>query len=221
MRLTLKRLADGSILTALIGLGLAPLIPVFTLAAVVVPAAGGLLAGVIVATICSWRRFQPLLTLALCAGVYLLAGPAMAVPELASGSVLPTLRAEQWLVTGVTSVWQRLLTVPTPVGLGGGVGLAPFLLAYVGTVAGASAAIRLGAKWAPAAALAPLAVTAASVVLGSRETVAAIPLGLVSGVGAMTWAAWRAKTLMPRRVLALVTAVAVAVGAGFAAGQLS
>jgi hypothetical protein len=221
MNLTLKRLADGAAVTCLVGLGLAPLIPVFTLPAVVVPALGGLVLGVLVATLCSWRRFQPLLTLATMAGAYLIFGPAMAVPEFATGGLLPSLRAEQWLVTGFTSVWQRLLTVGTPVGLGGGFGLAPFLMAYVGSAVGASLAVRLSFKWAPTAALAPVLVTAGSVVLGARETVAAIPLGLVAGVGAMAWAAWRAKTLQPRRVVALVATLAVAVGVGFAGGQMS
>ncbi|MDR3360414.1 MAG: hypothetical protein LBO20_07185, partial [Bifidobacteriaceae bacterium] len=204
MRLTLKRLADGAVITVLVGLGLAPLIPVFTLPAVIVPAAGGLLAAAVVVSLCSWRRFQPLLTMAVFLAVYLLAGPGLAVPELAADSVWPTLRAEQWLVTGATTVWQRLLTVATPVGLGGGFGLAPFLLAYVGAGVGASLAVRLGQKWAPTAALAPFAVTAVSLVLGSRQTVAAVPLGLTAGVGALAWAAWRAKTLQPRRLTALV-----------------
>jgi hypothetical protein len=55
MNLTLKRLADGAAIAGLVGLGLAPLIPVFNLAAVLVPAAGGLVAGAIVATVCAWR----------------------------------------------------------------------------------------------------------------------------------------------------------------------
>ncbi|MDR1118689.1 MAG: transglutaminase-like domain-containing protein [Bifidobacteriaceae bacterium] len=219
MILTLKRLADGVIVTALVALGLAPLIPVFTLPAIVVPALGGLLLGALVASFASWRRLTPLLTLATAAGAYLVFAPAMAVPEYAAAGLFPSLRAEQWLVTGATTVWRRLLTVDTPVGLGGGFGLAPFLLAYVGAVAAASLAVRLGRRWAPAAALAPMTVTALSVVLGTSQTVAVLPLGLVGGLGALAWAAWRAKTLQPRRVLALVVTVAVAVGVGFAGGE--
>ncbi|MDR2253253.1 MAG: transglutaminase-like domain-containing protein [Bifidobacteriaceae bacterium] len=219
MRLTLKRLADGAIIAALVLIALAPLVPVFTPPAVIVPAVGGAVAGVTVAAICSWRRLQPLPTMAVFAVVYLLVGPAMAVPEMARGTLWPTAQAERWLVTGVTSVWRRLLTVQTPIGQGGGFGLAPFLLAYVGAAVGVSLAIRLGSKWAPVAALAPLTVTAVCVVFGSRETFAAAPLGVAGGVVAVVWAAWRAKTLQPRRWLALVVVTALAVGGGVAGGR--
>jgi hypothetical protein len=99
---------------------MAPLVPVFTLSAVAVPALGGVLLGTVVATVCAWRRFQPLLTVALFLAAYLLFGPAMAVPEYAAGTLWPSPRAEEWLVTGFTAVWQRLLTVELPVGMGGG-----------------------------------------------------------------------------------------------------
>jgi transglutaminase-like putative cysteine protease len=91
-------------------------------------------------------------------------------------------------------------------------------LAYVGTVVAVSLAVRLDFKRAPLAALAPLAVTAASVVLGARQTVLAVPLGLVAGLGAVLWAAWRSKTLQPGRMVALVVTFALAVGVGFGAG---
>ncbi|MDR2379668.1 MAG: hypothetical protein LBE08_00575 [Bifidobacteriaceae bacterium] len=206
-------------IVALSGLACAPLIPVFGGAALVRPVVGGLVVGGIVAGVAAWRRLQPLLTAALATATYLLVGPALAVPEYAHWGLVPSLRAEQWLVTGLTTVWRRLLTVPVPVGTGGGFGLAPFLLVYIGAVVGVSAALRLKSRQAPAAALVPLGLVIASVVLGTDRAVAAIPLGLVSGLGALVWAAWRARTLRLARWVALMTASAIALGAGAVAGE--
>ncbi|MDR1393939.1 MAG: transglutaminase-like domain-containing protein [Bifidobacteriaceae bacterium] len=218
MRLTLKRLADAVCLVLLVGLALAPLVPVFTWAALIVPTFGGLLLGGLVATLAAWRRWQPLLSLAAAAAAYLLLAPAMAVPEMARFTVLPTGRSELWLVTGLTTVWSRLLTVETPIGLGGGFGLAPFLLAYVGATVGVSLAVRLDYRRAPLAGLVPLAVSVVALVLGTAQSVAALPLGLVVGIGACLWVAWRSKTLQPRRTVALVVTVALAAGAGWVGG---
>ncbi|MDR0366041.1 MAG: hypothetical protein LBH68_04330 [Bifidobacteriaceae bacterium] len=221
MTLTLKRLADAAWITLLVTLALAPMIPVFTLPAIIVPGLGGVVLGAVVAAFAAWRRFQPLLTMALMLAAYLLFGPAMAVPEYASHRVIPTLRAEEWLVVGSTGVWRRLLTVEVPIGPGGGFGLAPFLLAYVGTAVGASLAVRLSFKRAGFAALAPLMVATVSVVLGARESVLALPLGLLTGVGAVTWVAWRSKTLQPRRMVALVVTGSLACGAGLGGAVLA
>ncbi|MDR2347222.1 MAG: transglutaminase-like domain-containing protein, partial [Bifidobacteriaceae bacterium] len=217
----LRRLTAGAAPAALVAIGLAPLIPVFTLPVGIVPVLGGVTLGAAVAAWCAWRRWPLLLSLAALAGAYLALGPALAVPELAGAGLWPTWRAEQWLVGGLTAVWRRLLTVDTPVGPGGGFGLAPFALAYFGSATGLSLAVRLGRRRAPAAALAPLVVTAAAVLLGTRQSVLAVPLGLAAGLGALVWAAWLGRTAQPRRLLALALTLALAAGSGLACGHLA
>ncbi|MDR1188118.1 MAG: DUF3488 and transglutaminase-like domain-containing protein [Bifidobacteriaceae bacterium] len=218
--LTLKRLADAAVITTLVGLALAPLVPVFTLAAVLVPATGGLALGAAVAGACAWRELPWLKTVAVALGAYLVLGPALATPDLAAGRLWPTWEAEHWLAAGATAIWQRLATVPVPVGRGGGFGLAPFLLAYAGTAAGVSLAIRPPRRRAPWAALAPLPVLAASLVLGTRDTVLALPLGLVIGLGSLAWAAGRSGTLQTRRLVAAGLTVAVGSVGGIGAAAL-
>jgi transglutaminase-like putative cysteine protease len=221
VKLTFKRLADGGIVTVLVGLALAPMIPVFGLPGILIPGLGGLLLGASVAALCAWRRLQPLLTMAVMAAGYLLFGPAIALPEMASQRVLPSLEAEQWLLTGLTGVWRRLLTVELPVGGGGGFGLAPFLLAYIGTTVGASLAIRLPYRSAALGALAPIGVTVVAVIMGARESVAAVVLGLAVGLGGAVWAAWRSKTLQLRRAVAVTVTLAIAAAAGLGGGLVS
>jgi transglutaminase-like putative cysteine protease len=216
---------DGGIVAALVGLALAPLGPVFvgvgcSWAPFLRPAGGGLILGAAGAALGAWRRWQPLETVAVLTGAYLVLGPALAAPELAFGGLLPTWPAERWLVTGATAVWQRLLTAPAPVGWGGGFGLAPFVLAYVGAAAAVSVALRAKCGRGAWAALAPLATAAAAVALGTAKPVAAVPFGLVTGLGSVAWAASKRQTLALRRPLAMALTVAVAVAGGIGAGAL-
>ncbi|MDR2378407.1 MAG: hypothetical protein LBD70_03130, partial [Bifidobacteriaceae bacterium] len=59
-----RRLADGAVVTALVGLALAPAAALFSPAALVRPALGGLAAGAAVAAVAAWRRWPPLFALA-------------------------------------------------------------------------------------------------------------------------------------------------------------
>jgi transglutaminase-like putative cysteine protease len=206
-------------MVALVALALGPLAPVFGPAALVRPALGGLALGAGVAALGAWRRWPARSVLAALAAAYLAAGPALAAPELAAGRWWPTWAAEVWLASGFTAVWRRLLSLELPLGPGGGFGLAPFLLAYLGAAAGVSLALRGNPARAGAAALVPLVVAGAAVVLGTRQTGLAAPLGLAGGAAGLVWAAWRAGRLQPRRVVALALTLALAGGAGLAAGR--
>ncbi|MDR1441441.1 MAG: DUF3488 and transglutaminase-like domain-containing protein [Bifidobacteriaceae bacterium] len=208
------RLTHAAAIAALVAVALAPLAPVFTWPGLIRAVLGGLCLGGAVAVLAARRGLAPLPTLAVAVCAYLVVGPALAVPELAAWRLLPTLASEQWLASGLITVWRRLLTVPVPVLPGGGFGLAPFVLAYTGTGVGASLAIRLPHRRAAWAALVPLAVSVVAIILGTRQVVLAVPAGVAMGLGLLAWVSVRSRAFQPRRLVALAVIVAVGAGAG-------
>jgi transglutaminase-like putative cysteine protease len=216
-----RGLAGAAVVLALDAAALAPLIPVFGPRALAAPALGGLGAGAGVAIWCAVRGWARLPTVGAAVGVYLLAGPGLAVPELAAWGVAPSWAGARWSVEGLVAVWSLLMTAPTPVGAGGGLGLAPFALAYLAAAAGVSLAARLPRRRAPAALLAPGAVLVVALILGAKDSAAAGPLGVVGALLALAWAAWCARSLQPRRLAGLAAVVALAAVGGLAAAEVA
>jgi hypothetical protein len=213
-----RRIVDLLVIALLMAAAVVPLQPVFGGQAVVVPVLTAIVAGLLVAAVTSWRRAHVLIMLAAAVVVYLVTAPAVVVPSMTTQHVVPTDKALTWLGSGLFTVWQRVLTIATPIGPDGGFLLAAYLVAFVGTVVAAGLALRDSARLAAWALLPPAACLLVAIVLGTKTTVLPVVLGIVCAAVALTWLAWRRGTLAGRRLPALVAVIAVMAAAGWAGG---
>ncbi|WP_019136831.1 transglutaminaseTgpA domain-containing protein [Cellulomonas massiliensis] len=215
-----RALVDVLCLVGTLALALVPLLEVYG-GLVALPAiAGGLLLGTAAGVVGAWRRWTALGTVAVLVVAFLLAGGALAAPTTTVAGVVPTLETLETLATGTVTSWKYALTLQPPVGAGGGVLVAPLLLALVGSAAATSTALRVRrGSVAGLATVAPVLVTVGAIVLGLRfPTVPPLVTGLVLVGVLLPWASWRAGTLRLRRVLAVTVMGAVVGAAGAFAG---
>ena len=153
-----------------------------------IAAMGGTLLAVVVtgaAYALGLRRLETILALVI---AYLLGG-ALALPNLASAKVFPSLQMVQTLVLGAVTSWRDLLTLAPPANAYAGITVVPYLSAMVCAGLGASIVLRhqRGQLWA----LLPVALMFA---LGALFGGFAAPYGrdsaLVGVLVALTWATW-------------------------------
>jgi len=215
-----RALVDVLCLVGTLALALVPLLEVYGGLAAVPAVAGGLLLGTAAAVVGAWRRWTALGTVAVLVGAFLVAGGALAAPSTTVARVVPTLDTLTTLATGTVTSWKHTLTLQPPVGSGGGVLVAPLLLALVGSAVAASTALRVRrGSAAGLAAVVPVVVTVGAVVLGVRfPLVPPLATGLVLAAVLLPWASWRAGTLRLRRVLAVTVMAALVGGAGALGG---
>ncbi|GAA3807671.1 transglutaminase-like domain-containing protein [Cellulomonas soli] len=203
-------------------LALLPLLEVHGGTTAVPALVGGVLLGAGVCVAGAWRGWSAPAVVAWLLGVYVLAGGALAAPSTTVGGVVPTFATVTALARGAASSWKQVLTLQPPVGDGGTLLVAAFLLALVGSAAAGSLALRVRRPAvAASAAGVPLLAGVAAALLGTRE--ALVPpavAGIVPAVLLLGWASWRVGGLRPRRVVALGTVTAVAVAVGVLAGPV-
>lgn len=209
---------DVACLVGTLALVLTPLLEVYGGLTALPALAGGLLLGTTVAVLGAARRWSAITVVAAVVVVFVLAGGALAAPSTTVAGVVPTPSTALDLARGAASTWKQVLTLQPPVGSDGTLLVAAYLLALVGSCLAVSVALRArtGAL-AASAAIVPVAVLVASIVLGTRRPIVAPVLtGVVLVVVLLPWAAWRAGLLRARRVVATGALVAVAVGAAVA-----
>ncbi|MFK0242703.1 transglutaminaseTgpA domain-containing protein [Microbacterium sp. NPDC090281] len=199
---------------------------------------GGILIGLAIAAVATWRRWGILIITALTVGAYFVFGGALALPQTAILGFIPTLETLQKLALGTVTAWKQMLTTVAPVAAADGHLVVPFLLALVVTTLTASLALRLSqVAWAliPAGVLLMLVIA-----LGTPEPAFPLVQGLVFAVVSMSWLAlrqlWapqntavsvsevdpsRAAHMRTRRLLAGVAVLAIAGGAGVAASAVA
>jgi transglutaminase-like putative cysteine protease len=206
---------DVVVLVGALGFALAPLGPAFGLRALAPAVIGGLVLGTGAATLGAWRRWSALSVVAVVVVAYFVAGGALAAPGTTVAGVVPTARTLGALAAGAATSWKQVLTLQPPLGATGTLLAAPYLLALVGAAAAMATTLRVRtpARAALAAAV-PAAGLVGAIVLGTRQTVVPVASGLALALVLVTWAAWRARTLRPRRVVALVVLAGVAVTGG-------
>ncbi|WP_082131373.1 transglutaminase family protein [Cellulomonas sp. FA1] len=213
---------DVVALVAATGLALTPLVPVYGVSAVLPALVGGVVLGTAVTLVAAARRWSALVVVALLVGAYALAGGALAAPTTTVGGVLPTPATFLALARGAASTWKQVLTLQPPVGTGGTLLVAAFLLALVGTAGALALSLRVRRPAVAAlAGVVPLLVLVGSIVLGTRTPPvppAAAGTALVALV--LTWAAWRTGRWRPRRVVATGALAAVAAAGGLLGGPL-
>lgn len=219
--------------TALIGFW-----PTFSGPSFLPAAVGGILIGLAIAAVATWRRWGILITTGLTVAAYFVFGGALALPQTSLLGVIPTIETLQKLAVGTVTAWKQMLTTVAPVAAVDGHLVVPFLLALVVTTLTASLALRLPqVAWAllPAGVLLMLVIA-----LGTPEPAFPLVQGLVFAVVSMSWLAlrqlWapqnmavsvsevdpsRATQMRTRRLLAGVAVLAVAAGTGVAASAVA
>ena len=210
---------EAVVLLGSLALAMLPLLPVFGLENLLTPVLGGMALGTLVVVLA--RRFVWGMAVTVSAALtgYLLAGTALAVPDLGWARVVPTAASLRALLAGAVTSWKDVLTLEPPLG-GGTVLVAPYVLALLGSMGALRLATRRARRWAPAAAFVPLVVLLLSVLLGSSETVSPLTAGVTLVVVLGTWASLRAGTLAPRRAASFLALVAVVVGCGAVTGPV-
>lgn len=206
---------DVAVLGVAVGVGTLPMVPVFGPLTLLTTVAAGVLLGVVVALAAARFRWGVLVTTAMALTGFLLAGPAVAVPDSTVLRVLPTPDALLAMLSGAVTSWKQVLTLTPELGTAGNVAVAPLLLALVATLVAVSLALRASRVVGTTAAVVPFVVLGLSVLLGTKVALwpAQAGVGMVLGLG--TWASARVGTLAPRRVasMALVVVVVGALGA--------
>ena len=213
---------DVLVLVVLVGLALTPLLPVYGTSAVLPALLGGVVLGAAVVVVGALRRWSALVVVAWLVGAYVLAGGALAAPTTTVAGVVPTPETLLALARGAASTWKQVLTLQPPVGTGGTLLVAAFLLALVGTAAALALTLRVRrAAVATLAAGMPVLVLLGAIVLGTRTPpVPPAVVGTALALVGLTWAAWRTGAWRPRRVVATAALAAVALGGGVVGGPL-
>lgn len=229
---------DLSVIGVLLLVGIVGWWPTFGGPAFLLATIGGLVLGLGVAALATWRRWGILVTAGLTVAVYFVFGSALALPHLALFAVIPSLESLTQLAFGVVTSWKQLLTTVAPVAASDGHLIAPFLLALVLSVVAASLALRLRQ---PAWALIPAALHLILVIaLGTPTPAMPIAQGIVFGIVVIAWLAvrqlWapqnaavsvsevdpgRAAQMRMRRLGAGAAVLAIAVGAGVATSAVA
>ncbi|MGH3690168.1 MAG: transglutaminaseTgpA domain-containing protein [Microbacterium sp.] len=221
------------VVTALIGFW-----PTFAGPSFLPAVVGGILIGLAIAAVATWRRWGILIITALTVAAYFVFGGALALPHTAILGFVPTLETLQKLALGTVTAWKQMLTTVAPVAAADGHLIVPFLLALAVTTLTASLALRLSqVAWAliPAGVLLMLVIA-----LGTPEPAFPLVQGLVFAVVSMSWLAlrqlWapqntavsvsevdpsRAAHMRTRRLLAGVAVLAIAGGAGVATSAVA
>ena len=210
---------DAAVLGTATFLAGLPMLLVFGLGAGLPALAAGVLLGAGLGGLGAHRDWGGMVTLALTLVAYLLVGPFVAAPTLATAGVLPSVESTSALLRGVVTVWKEVLTLDPELGASGSVLAAPLLLGLLVSGTAVSIAGRVRGPRAAWAGLLPVAALGVAVLLGTKESVLPVAAGIVMALLLLGWVAWRRGQLAPRRVVALALVAVAVVGAG-AAGPL-
>lgn len=119
---------------------------------------------------------------------YLVLGVPLAVPSQALAGVLPTGRGLLTLLSATALGWKRLVTIALPVGNYEALLVPVLVLVLVGTVVGLSVALR--SRRGELAAVVPVVVWIAAIVLGPAEAWWPRVTGLAVLVTVVAWVVW-------------------------------
>ncbi|QCR19668.1 transglutaminase-like domain-containing protein [Agrococcus sp. SGAir0287] len=188
--------------------------------------ATALLAGTGIAVLGWWRRWPALWLILVGLGTLAIVAPPLVAPELLAG-ILPTPEAYAVVVPAIWQSWRDILTIQTPVGVGGGVLMAPLLLVLGGSAISGSIVLR--AHRAELAAIVPVAIAIWTILFGpARPWAPVLHAVLVTGLVVVLVsivrqarrrrAAPRTLSTLWRRSIASLTVAAAAIGCGIVGG---
>lgn len=208
---------DAAVLGSATFLAGLPMLLVFGVRAGLPALAVGTLLGAGLCAVAARRGWGGMATLAVVLLAYLVVGPVVAAPTLATAGVLPSVESTSALLRAVVTVWKEVLTLDPELGASGSVLAAPLLLGVLVAGASVSVAARFPGRRAAWVAPAPVAALGVAVLLGTKESLAPVVAGVLLAALLLGWVAWRRGQLAPRRMVALAL-VAVALVGGGAAG---
>lgn len=150
---------------------------------------------------------------------FVVLGPGLAVPDLATSGLAPNATAVQGLLHGAIESWRDALTAPVPLGTAGAVLVVPFISALLAGLLAGVMVWRSRWPWAVALVMAALFVTAAA--YGDFLAEHVLLRGLLLAVLLVVWlrmrtlrhirAQWWRRALLTSAVVALAAGVAVVV----------
>ena len=194
---SLRTWSDVAVLLVLSTLGIIGFQPSFGGASFLIAGLGGLVVGAIVGVGTTILRLSGLTTFLVAVLAYFLLGPAIAVPGQTLLGVIPTVQGLASVAVGTVYGWADIVTLSTPVGAPGYIGVVPYaagwLVALVSTLLAARwlanrerAAWRLGVAF-----LAPAALYLTAILIGTDEAYLAGVRGVVFALLALVWIGWR------------------------------
>lgn len=188
---------DIAVLAVLSLIGLLGFAVSFSSQLYLVAGIGGLLIGSLAGVLASSLRLGPLLTALFAAAVYFVFGSALAMPQLATFVVLPSVATLSGLAVGAVFGWSDIVTLTTPVVAPDYIGVLP----YVATWAVGLISTTIATRWFTSrrrtplssflAIIAPSFLYVASVLLGTSQPYLAAVRGVAFAIIALVWMAWR------------------------------
>lgn len=154
----------------------------------------GAVGGILVAFAAARLRSTPLVTLLASIAAFTLLGGG-ATPADAVAGVLPGPEVPAGLVYGLVHGWRDLLTTAPPVGIGGGIGVVPYVLSFVGALVAGLLSWRTRAVLLPVAPA--LVVVLASAVFGTQVPASLAVQGGLFAALALLWCSRRADRERP------------------------
>ncbi len=189
---------DVVVLLSLAMLGIVGFAPSFGGASFLVAGIGGLVLGALTAIASRLLRLSAITTTAVAIVLYLVAGPAIAVPSQTIVGVLPTLQGLASVALGSVYGWADVVTLGTPVGAPVYIGVVPYAASWIVALVATILAVR----WLPErprtawrlaiAALGPVVLYLGAILLGTDEAFQAGVRGVVFAVILLVWLGWRA-----------------------------
>lgn len=157
--------------------------------AFMLPAVGGLLAGLAIGALALARKWSVMTILGATLMTFLLLGGPLAVRSTTVAGFIPTLDTVRSLAVGATAGWKQLITTLPPVGDLPPLLTIPFLTGLVGGVLGIYVALR----WQQAAVglIVPFVMLTIGIAVGTRFPVSVVAQGMLFGAAALGWLAIR------------------------------
>lgn len=129
--------------------------------------------------------------------VYLLAGPAFAVPSYATAGVLPNWATLQVLLTGAVESWHQSIQQVAPLGSGGTLLIVPWVLGLVsGVLAGY---LMWRTRFGSAAPIVVAGLFVAACAFGDPDSRFILTRGLLLTVCLVVWSRWRSQRYVQDR----------------------
>lgn len=181
---------DAAVLAVLLGLGLLGFHDTFAGdPRYLVAGLGGIVLGLGLALLGTHRRWGPWRTVGAVALAYLVAGFVLATPAESMAGFLPSAEALLVLLTAPVTTWKDILTVAAPVGVNGGMLVAPYLSGLVTAVVAGVLAWRVRIPYWTV--LPVVAMTAVGILFGTKDAPMALVRGMVLVMALVAWLAWR------------------------------
>ncbi|MGO1884578.1 MAG: transglutaminaseTgpA domain-containing protein [Citricoccus sp.] len=181
---------DAAVLVVLLGLGILGFHDTFAGGwRYLVAGFGGIVLGLGLALTSAYLRWNVWRTAGAAIIVYLVFGFALAAPVEAAAGFLPSLDSLLVLATGPITAWKDILTVAAPVGINGGMLVAPYLSGMITALVAGLLAWRVRMPYWTI--IPVLVLTAVGIMFGTKDAPMALVRGMVLVMASVAWLAWR------------------------------